>query len=91
MYFELMYGKFWLGGDFFVRNIDASVELRHYKSLLQRKFFFSLQNGTLSFFFGPVFSYFFFFFFFYQGLFSALDFSVSKDFSISKELLRVNF
>ena len=29
--------------------------------------------------------------FFYQGLFSALDFSVSKDFSISKELLRVNF
>ena len=33
----------------------------------------------------------FFLFFFYQGLFSALDFSVSKDFSISKELLRVNF
>ena len=60
------------------------------KSLLQRKFFFSLQNGTLSFFFGPVFSFFFFFFFFYRGLFSALDFSVSKDFSISKELLRVN-
>ena len=90
MYFELMYGKFWLDGDFFVRNMDASVELRHYKSLLQRKFFFSLQNGTLSFFFGPVFS-FSFFFFFYQGLFSALDFSVSKDFSISKELLRVNF
>ena len=50
-------------------------------------FFFSLQNGTLSFFFGP----FFFFFFFYQGIFSALDFSVSKDFSTSKELLRVTF
>ena len=41
------------------------------------------------------FSFFFFLFlllfFFYKGLFSALDFSVSKDFSISKELLRVNF
>ena len=38
------------------------------------------------------FSFFFFsFFFFYQGLLSALDFSVSEDFSISKELLRVNF
>ena len=35
--------------------------------------------------------FFLFLFFFYQGLFSALDFSVSKDFSISKELLRVNF
>ena len=55
----------------------------------KRKFFFSLQNGTLSFFFEPVFS--FSFFFFYQGLFFALDFSVNKDFSISKELLRVNF
>ena len=49
-------------------------------------FFFSLQNGTLSFFFEP-----FFFFFFHQGLFPALDFSVSKDFSTSKELLRVIF
>ena len=92
MYFELTYGKFWLDGDFFVRNMDASVELRHYKSLLQRKFFFSLQNGTLSFFFGPIFLFsFFVVVFFYKGLFSALDFSVSKDFSISKELLRVNF
>ena len=67
------------------------MELRHYKSLLQRKFFFSLQNGTLSFFFGPIFLFSFFLFFFYQGLLSALDFSVSEDFSISKELLRVNF
>ena len=31
------------------------------------------------------------FLFFYQGVFSALDFSVSKDFSTSKELLRVTF
>ena len=60
--FNIMYGKVWLDGDFFVRNMDASVELRHYMSLLQRKFFFSLQNGTLSFFFGPFFSFFFFFY-----------------------------
>ena len=59
--FNIMYGKVWLDGDFFVRNMDASVELRHYMSLLQRKFFFSLQNGTLSFFFEPFFSFFFFF------------------------------
>ena len=52
-------------------------------------FFFSLQNGTLSFYFGPFFL--FSFLFFYQGVFSALDFSVSKDFSTSKELLRVTF
>ena len=53
-------------------------------------FFFSLQNGTLSFYFGPFF-FLFSFLFFYQGVFSALDFSVSKDFSTSKELLRVTF
>ena len=41
--------------------------------------------STLGFFF--LFS----FLFFYQGVFSALDFSVSKDFSTSKELLRVTF
>ena len=55
--------------------------------IYKENFFFSLQNGTLSFVFGPFFS----FTFFYQGVFSALDFSVSKDFSTSKELLRVTF
>ena len=33
---------------------------------------------------------FFFFFFFYYGLSSAFDFSTSKDFSLSKEIPRVN-
>ena len=37
--FNVVYGKVWLDGDFFVRNMDASVEFRHYKSHLQRKFF----------------------------------------------------
>ena len=38
---NIMYGKFWFDGDFFVRNLDPSVELRQYQSLLQRNFFFS--------------------------------------------------
>ena len=49
-------------------------------------FFFSLQNYTLSFFLRPV----FFFLIFSQGLSSAFDFSTSKDFSMNKELPRLN-
>ena len=49
--------------------------------------FFSRQNGSLSFFFGSV----FFCFFFYPRLSLALDFSMGKDLSISKELPRENF
>ena len=57
-------------------------------------FFFSWQNVTLSFFFGPVFVFIiiiYFVFFFYHRLSSAFDFSMSKDFSINKEFPRVNF
>ena len=78
--FYIMYGKFWFHGDFFDRNLDTSWN----RSLSQRNFFFSWQNGTLSFFFGPG-------FFFYQGLVPPFDFSMSKDFSIGKELPGVNF
>ena len=74
-----MYGKVWLDGDFFVRNMDASVELRHDMSLLQRKFFFSLQNGTLSFFFGPFFS-----FFFFKDFFPLLIFPLAEIFPQAK-------
>ena len=49
-------------------------------------FFFSWQNDTPSFFFGPV-----FFPFLYRGLSSAFDFSMNKDFFRNKELPRVNF
>ena len=42
----------------------------------------SQQNGTLSLFFGP---FSLCFFFLYTRLSSAFDFSMSKDFSISKE------
>ena len=46
----------------------------------------SQQNGTLSLLFGPFsLCLFFFLIFFYTGLSSAFDFSVTKDFSISKE------
>ena len=77
-----MYGKVWLDGDFFVRNMDASVELRHYRSLLQRKFFFPLQNGTLSFFFGPFFS--FFLLFFTKDFFPLLIFPLAEIFPQAK-------
>ena len=38
--FNIMYGKFWFDGDFFVQNLDASMELRQYQSLSQGKFSF---------------------------------------------------
>ena len=31
--FNFMYDRFWFDGDFFVRNLDASTELRQYQSL----------------------------------------------------------
>ena len=37
--FNIMYHKFWFDGDFFVRNLDASLELRQYQSLSPRIFF----------------------------------------------------
>ena len=30
---NIMDGNFWFDGDFFVRNLDARVELRHYQLL----------------------------------------------------------
>ena len=42
--FNIMYGQFWFDGDFFVRNLDASVELRQYRSLQQRIFFLFLTE-----------------------------------------------
>ena len=44
-------GTFWLDGDFFVRNLDASVELRQYQSLSQRNLFLILTEFFSSFFF----------------------------------------
>ena len=86
-----MYGKFWFDGDFFVRNLDASLELRQYQSLSQSdwhwvEFFSFLDRTVLS-----LSSLGLFFFFLYQGSFSAFVFSMGKDFSINKELPRVNF
>ena len=81
-----MFGGFWFDGDFFVRNLGASVELRQYHSFSKRNFFpFLTEWYSFSLLWVC-----FFFKFFYQGLFSAFDFSMSKDFSISKELPRVN-
>ena len=41
---NIMDGNFWFEGDFYVRNLDASVELRHYQSL--KKGFFSYLDRT---------------------------------------------
>ena len=79
VFFNIMYGKLWNGGDLFGRNLDANVELHQHQS---QNFLFSRKNGTLSFFFGPVF--FFGLFFFYPGFSSSFDFSTSKDFSRSR-------
>ena len=46
---NIMDGNFWFDGDFFVRNLDASVELRYY----QRDFFLILTSLSLFFFFSP--------------------------------------
>ena len=58
-----------------------------YQSLSPRIFFFSRQNGILSFFFGPV----FFPFFFTQGISYPLEVSTSKDFSKGTKPRRENF
>ena len=39
--FNFMYNNFWFDGDSFVRNLDASMELRQYQLLSQRIFSFS--------------------------------------------------
>ena len=76
--FNIMYGKVWFDGDFFVQNLDASMELRQYQSLSQGKFsFFSWQIGTLSFLtdwysFFLLWALFFFFFFFLTNDFITL-------------------
>ena len=86
MYYKLMrimYSKVWLDGDS-LRAWSFVITSLFYNenfSFLYRMVIFLSSLGL----------FFLFFFFFYQGLFSALDFSVSKKFSISKELLRVNF
>ena len=89
--FNISYGKFWFDGDFFVRNLNAIVELRQYHSLSQRNFFSSLDRMVLL--LSPLGLFFFFLFFsflFYHGLSSAFDFSLGKNFSIIKELPRAN-
>ena len=85
--FNIIYCKFWFDGDFFVQNLDTSVELHQYQSLSQGNFFsfhdrIILLRSFLGLFFFP---------FLYNGLSSAFDFSMSKDFFRNKELPRVNF
>ena len=78
-----MYGKVWLDGDFFVRNMDASVELQHYKSHLQRKFFSFLYRMVL-FLSSLGLLFLFSFFFFTKEFFPLLIFPSAKIFPQAK-------
>ena len=85
--FNIIYCKFWFDSDFFVQNLDTSVELYQYQSLSQGNFFsfhdrIILLRSFLGLFFFP---------FLYRGLSSTFEFSMSKDFFRNKELPRVNF
>ena len=80
--FNIMYGKVWLDGDFFVRNMDASVELQHYKSHLRRKFFLFFTEWY-SFFLLWAF-FFFFLFFFTKDFFPLLIFPLAEIFPQAK-------
>ena len=52
---------FFKHGDSFVRNMDASVELRHYISLLQRRFFLFFTEWYSFFLLWAIFFFFLFF------------------------------
>ena len=85
--FNIIYCKFWFDSDFFVQNLDTSVELYQYQSLSQGNFFsfhdrIILLRSFLGLFFFP---------FLYRGLSSAFDFSMSKDFFRNKKIPLVNF
>ena len=82
--FNIMYGKFWFDGDFFVPEIWTPVRSSASTSPFHKKvpFYFSWQNGT---FFLRWAFFLLFLFFFYLRLSSAFNFSMRKDFSISRD------
>ena len=89
----ILFGKFWFDDDFFFSKSGRQRGALPVPAAFTKEFFFfSWQNGTLSF-FGSVFFFFFFFlsFFSYQGLSSALVFPQSKIFFKNIELSCVNF
>ena len=82
-----MNDKSWLDGELFVRDLDATWSSVSAGCFHQEFYFCPWQNGTLSAFFGPSFS---FSSLKEKRLSFAFDFSMSKDFSKRKELPRVN-
>ena len=82
-----MNDKFWLDGELFVRDLDATWSSASADCFHQEFYFCPWQKVTLSVFFGPSFSF--------SSLkekktFFCFWFSMSKDFSKRKELPRVN-
>ena len=78
---NIMWDKFWFAGDFLFEIWTAwspASTCRFHKE----SFFLSWQNGTLSFFFGPVFFFFSSFFLFLPVTLFRFWFSMRKDFSI---------
>ena len=71
--FNIMHGKFWFDGDFFVLCSPARSSAS--TSRFHKLIFSLLDRMVLSFFFGPVS---FFFLFFYHRLSFAFDFFMSK-------------
>ena len=87
--FNIIYGKFWPATssvEILTPARSSASTSRFHKGIV----FSSWQNGTLSFFFRPVFFFSLYHFFYsYKGLSPALYFSTSNDLSISKQLPRV--
>ena len=83
-----MFDKFRFDRDFFVWNLNASVWSSANTSHFHKGFFSFLDRMVL---FLISLGLFFLWFFFFTGLSFTFDFSMSKDFPISKELPHVNF
>lgn len=76
--FNLIYGKYRFDGDFFVRNLDASMERSARSGFFPEKMVSFLSSSEL---------FFFFFFFFAHGLLANFDFlflSMRNDFPLAE-------
>ena len=82
--FNIMYGKFWFDGDFFVPEIWTPVRSSASTSPFHKKSPFLLLL-TEWYFLSSLSLFFIIFIFFYLRLSSAFNFSMSKDFSISRD------
>ena len=76
--FNIMYGKFWFDGDFFVQNLNWAPPVRVAFYFLDRLVLFLSSLGVFFFFF-------FFFFFFHRRLSSDFDFFHEQKFFLKQK------